>query len=311
MAHAMIWYYFFCFSVGIGAIILFFISYLKYHIALLRYYIVFMVLFSVYLITNLTSVYFITILHDRDVHIYIIIFVVFFLWYSFFLYFMPAFFHFLVERNYSRKKKMIFVSLSFINLFMMIVTFLIKKVPDDIYSMLKFELQVVDSWVFIAILFYLIGFMGLNFRKIENELIRDILKKILLLTLIFVPGFILDVFNYQLQFVWKILPVGFDFTILYYFVWNSISIYWIGRFFLTKFEIAAVNRLPESFAVKFGITNREKEVIVLFVQGSSYQEICSRLFISMNTVRSHIFNVYQKTGVNNRTELKDLTHQFL
>jgi DNA-binding NarL/FixJ family response regulator len=50
------------------------------------------------------------------------------------------------------------------------------------------------------------------------------------------------------------------------------------------------------------LTDREKEIIDLLAQGFRYKEIADRLFISIETVRRHISNVYEKLQVNSKTD---------
>jgi DNA-binding CsgD family transcriptional regulator len=52
-----------------------------------------------------------------------------------------------------------------------------------------------------------------------------------------------------------------------------------------------------------GISPREAEIIELIVKGFSNKEIASRLFISVDTVKKHSYNVYRKLGVQNRVQL--------
>ncbi len=51
-----------------------------------------------------------------------------------------------------------------------------------------------------------------------------------------------------------------------------------------------------------GLSPREKEIIVLLGKGFLYKEIASQLGISVETVRTHIHNTYQKLHVRTRTE---------
>jgi DNA-binding CsgD family transcriptional regulator len=57
---------------------------------------------------------------------------------------------------------------------------------------------------------------------------------------------------------------------------------------------------------KFKISKREREVIDLICEGKTNKEIEDRLFISIQTVKDHIYRIYQKTGVRNRVELTNL-----
>jgi DNA-binding CsgD family transcriptional regulator/pimeloyl-ACP methyl ester carboxylesterase len=51
-----------------------------------------------------------------------------------------------------------------------------------------------------------------------------------------------------------------------------------------------------------GLSPREVEVLLLLAAGKSNQQIADALVISRNTVRRHVSNIFDKTGVSNRTE---------
>ncbi len=50
------------------------------------------------------------------------------------------------------------------------------------------------------------------------------------------------------------------------------------------------------------LTTRETDILDLLAKGFRYKEIAAKLFISIETVRTHIRNIYEKLQVNNRTE---------
>jgi DNA-binding CsgD family transcriptional regulator len=58
--------------------------------------------------------------------------------------------------------------------------------------------------------------------------------------------------------------------------------------------------------LKYGISGREFEIIALICRGKTNQEIADELCISAQTVKDHNYNIFQKTGVKNRTQLARL-----
>ncbi len=57
-----------------------------------------------------------------------------------------------------------------------------------------------------------------------------------------------------------------------------------------------VGTLPES------LTDREQEVLALIAQGLTNQDIANHLVLSINTVKTHAKNIYEKLGVRNRAQ---------
>ena len=62
-------------------------------------------------------------------------------------------------------------------------------------------------------------------------------------------------------------------------------------------------RVSRDFYKTMDISDREKEVIPLLIEGKSNKEISGLLFISTNTVKTHVRNIYRKAGVSNRLQL--------
>ncbi|MDX3243250.1 MULTISPECIES: response regulator transcription factor [Streptomyces] len=58
----------------------------------------------------------------------------------------------------------------------------------------------------------------------------------------------------------------------------------------------------EPAAVPDGLTTREAEVLVLIAEGLSNQEIARRLSVSTATVKTHINNMFTKTGIKGRAQ---------
>jgi NarL family two-component system response regulator LiaR len=65
---------------------------------------------------------------------------------------------------------------------------------------------------------------------------------------------------------------------------------------------ALIHQYKQTPDISFNLTEREREVLALLVEGNSNIEISNRLTISMATVKYHITNVFTKLGAKNRVE---------
>ncbi|MER0440232.1 LuxR C-terminal-related transcriptional regulator [Emticicia sp. W12TSBA100-4] len=70
-------------------------------------------------------------------------------------------------------------------------------------------------------------------------------------------------------------------------------------------EITAKNTdfiINEEVMNELGISKRELEVLQLMADGLSNQEIAERLFVSLNTIKTHSSKVFEKMDVKRRTQ---------
>ncbi|HCA07288.1 response regulator transcription factor [Chryseobacterium sp.] len=71
----------------------------------------------------------------------------------------------------------------------------------------------------------------------------------------------------------------------------------IARKVLSHFE----KKLPETKDFD-NLTEREKEILELLSKGLLYKEIADQKFISIDTVKKHVGNIYRKLHVSNKVE---------
>ena len=80
--------------------------------------------------------------------------------------------------------------------------------------------------------------------------------------------------------------------------------------FMTITELLGLKKEKSRvFLDTFRITPKEAEVIHLLAMGRTYREIADDLIISEYTVKTHIKNIYEKTGVSNKVQLINLMNE--
>lgn len=71
---------------------------------------------------------------------------------------------------------------------------------------------------------------------------------------------------------------------------------------VARMVIASMQKKPALEENKYQLTSREKEILTSLSEGTSYKVIAALYCISLDTVRSHIKNIYQKMQVHSQLE---------
>lgn len=91
---------------------------------------------------------------------------------------------------------------------------------------------------------------------------------------------------------------------IFYLAWNVVSMSAAIRVFKPDAKGSPVlGSVPEDRVKALGLSARETEMALLIARGLANKEIASELGISPATVRTHIYNLYQKAGARSRVEL--------
>ena len=74
-------------------------------------------------------------------------------------------------------------------------------------------------------------------------------------------------------------------------------------------HLAAVNSVrPTSLDDGSDLTRREREILALVAEGSSNGTVARKLWVTEQTVKFHLSNIYRKLGVSNRTAASRWAH---
>lgn len=88
---------------------------------------------------------------------------------------------------------------------------------------------------------------------------------------------------------------------------NLLPVLWLKFYYIPW--AGALSRMSnagsrlDSLQQSHGLSGRELEVLRLVLDGKSYKEMEDALFISIHTVKSHVYNLYRKLGVRNHRQL--------
>jgi len=133
------------------------------------------------------------------------------------------------------------------------------------------------------------------------------LKRIFRVFFFLLGGYlVLAPLQWALNFMGIVRYKALSLNFLFYLAWNTLHIVFTVRYFSGKADEPGAfqdGMIPGSFIEERGLTSREVEMIRLIGQGLSNKEIAAHIGVSLATVRTHIYNLYQKTGAASRVGL--------
>lgn len=295
--------YIICFLPGITSIIFAMIYYIISKKNIILYYILIIIFISLIMFIGIITTYlYIDIKKNYDIFLVFLIFLrTFFV--SFLIYLVPKFFHGIIKIKFNVyiQVSLIFLSIIAVLMEVFILATRTSEFVENIKTLIFYYINIVPIFFYVSILYSI--FLILKFRKnINNYENKMFFKGFILVSIPIIP---LVILQYLIHF-YKIINIPFNlsFEWFHYFAWNCFYIYYIIKiYFSEKFY---PEEIFNTFIKKYKITNKEKEIILLIKKGLLNKEIAFNLSISEGTVKIHIYNIFQKTGVNTRIDLINL-----
>lgn len=86
-------------------------------------------------------------------------------------------------------------------------------------------------------------------------------------------------------------------------IWKAEEINSMPNFLVTLSELSDEKKLETTLQARFRLSRRELDIVYYLTRGLCDDEIGEKLYISRQTVHTHIKNIYKKLGVKSRIEL--------
>lgn len=85
-------------------------------------------------------------------------------------------------------------------------------------------------------------------------------------------------------------------------IWVGIKLFTKNKQLIVVEGSGTPGLVDEEKIKELGISKREHEVLELIARGHTNQEVAELLFVSPNTVKTHLANIFAKLDVNRRTQ---------
>jgi DNA-binding CsgD family transcriptional regulator len=77
---------------------------------------------------------------------------------------------------------------------------------------------------------------------------------------------------------------------------------WLSRKIMTDCIVKNSHRYSYPRMEETCLTHREKQILLMIAAGLTNQEVADKVFISLHTVKAHLYNIFKKINVPNRLQ---------
>lgn len=189
-----------------------------------------------------------------------------------------------------------------------IILFNLSDYGDKQYAVLSSAISYLYVILEILVLIMALSQLFIHAYKIKDRNKRKSVRMFAFLNMfVFCTGIILFFFSQRsntLAAIHLLVFISGNIPPLLY--WRS----YLKKHFITPLPQETDKLTWNQFLEEFKISRREEEVIRQLCEGKMNKEISDDLFISLQTVKDHVYRIYQKTDVKNRVQLINLIQSY-
>lgn len=143
---------------------------------------------------------------------------------------------------------------------------------------------------------------AIRLRRIDGKPLKNVMRVFIILGFCLIPAALIEDVLFS-RFLSTDIVISLP---LWYLVFNGFLVRFGLNYVLRPIrrelsggEETNIGRVSSLY----GITPREREILVYVIRGLTNREIGETIFISAATVRNHLHSIFEKTGVSSRVEL--------
>jgi DNA-binding CsgD family transcriptional regulator len=298
MKHLLIFVDLLVLLTGIAAVAIAGFVYVKTRYGLLFRYLVYMCCFTLVVFSYLVVLSYVNLnIPDPDFEVLLLIVAVCALSVFLFMFAIPYFAHALISEAPARRRNWIAGVLAVTALVFILLSLRVDFGAETIVQERNVWMYLSLSLFFLTVA-YSIVVKVLSLKRLD-ETRRRVVRNVTILNVLFSPGIVFDTYLSSRYQVMVFLP-------LFYCVFSVISTVYITKRYLV--QLASMSSgLDETVLGELfedaRISAREREIIMWMSRGLGNKDIGEKLFISENTVKTHIRNIFRKMSVKSRFEL--------
>jgi DNA-binding CsgD family transcriptional regulator len=294
-----------CLSVGIITYILAFALFFRKKTLLEIYFLLFLTFFTLRMVIDTLLFYIAPLFPDPHLFYYLLLLIGRLTLCGSFT-FLILFVHKMIDFAGSKLAHTIFFILAAGITVFFVIDFIITHGNEFYAEQLLKGFSPVDFLFYIFLLYPIVMWLIFS-RKIRSTSLYKTTRTFVLGIICLYPIFIIEDLFGSITFQVGTTELQLRFFPLYYlFLYLMLLYQGFKNIILGQKQASGLKIISKDFISRFNITDRETEIIKLLLEGFSNQKIADALFISRATVRNHIHNIFEKTGVINRVELARL-----